>query len=209
MFSDQRGTANISVLTAVLFIAVIFISGVYIGQEVKNFYRLNYLTSRAVLVVKQAKGSTSPAMVNSFLECLRAGHEIVQTNPPQCQSADDQIFVGESGNALAKANLIRLQSPRPYQKVTSPLIVEGEARGNWFFEASFPITVTDGAGLIIGRGLATAQSDWMTTDFVKFKATIKFDKPSVYNNGFLILKKDNPSGLAQNDDAVEIPLIFK
>lgn len=209
MFGDQRGTTNISILTAVIFVAIIFITGVYIGQELKNFYRLRALTGRAVLAISQSKKNIPLVQVNSFLECLRAGYDIEQNDPPQCQSADGQIFIGDNTKALAKANLIRLQSPRPYQKVTSPLSVEGEAKGNWFFEASFPIVMTDWDGVIIGQGLATAQGDWMTTDFVKFKATIKFDKPTVYNNGTLILKKDNPSGLAQNDDALEIPLIFK
>ncbi|MEK7625271.1 MAG: hypothetical protein AAB467_02885, partial [Patescibacteria group bacterium] len=35
-----------------------------------------------------------------------------------------------------KQNLIRLFEPQPNQSITSPVTLTGEARGNWFFEAS-------------------------------------------------------------------------
>lgn len=104
---------------------------------------------------------------------------------------------------------IRLFSPLPGEKIKSPLTVEGEARGNWFFEASFPVILTDWDGVIIAQGIAQAQSDWMTNDFVKFKAELNFKKPELYNRGALILKKDNPSGLSENDDAYEITVFFE
>ncbi|MDO8728402.1 MAG: M14 family zinc carboxypeptidase [bacterium] len=120
------------------------------------------------------------------------------------------------GNELDKSDLIRLDNPRPNQVIGSPLIITGEARGYWFFEASFPVFLTNWDGLIIAQGIATAQSDpatsgevnWMTTEFVPFKATLKFvvDKNAYSNRGFLILRKDNPSGLPENDNALEIPV---
>ena len=87
--------------------------------------------------------------------------------------------------------------------------MKGEARGTWNFEASFPVVLTNWDGLIIAEGIAQAQSDWMTEDFVPFIATLNFEKPSYGKNGFLILKKDNPSGLSQNDESLEIPVNFK
>jgi len=64
--------------------------------------------------------------------------------------------------------------------------------------------------LIIAQGIAAAQSDWMTTDFVPFKVVLEFEADTqVSNRGALILKKDNPSGLPQYDDALEMPVIFK
>src|SRR3989338_2065297 len=47
-------------------------------------------------------------------------------------------------------NLIRLASPTPNQSVKSPLSVSGEARGYWFFEASFPVRIFDGNGTELG-----------------------------------------------------------
>ena len=95
------------------------------------------------------------------------------------------------------------------QKISSPLKISGEVRGNWFFEASFPVFVVDWDGRIIAQGVAQAKSSWMTTDFVPFEATLQFTKPAYGKNGAIILKKDNPSGLPANDAAYEIPVVFE
>lgn len=113
-----------------------------------------------------------------------------------------------AGAAAAKADSIRLTFPCPNATVQSPLLVTGEARGSWFFEGSFPVVLTDWDGLIIGQGQARAQGEWTTADFVPFTATIDFQTPQYKNNGTLILKKDNPSGLPPNDAALEVPVIF-
>jgi hypothetical protein len=109
-----------------------------------------------------------------------------------------------------KADLIVVQEPEPFAVVSSPLTVTGEARGNWYFEASFPITIVDWDGRIIGEGYATAQDEWMTTEFVPFLGTIEFEIPqdTPYRRGTIIFRKDNPSGLPEHDDALEIPVTF-
>lgn len=113
-------------------------------------------------------------------------------------------------NELDKTDLIRLNSPRPGQVIESPLIITGEARGVWFFEASFPVVLVNWDGLIIAQGIAQAQDNWMTNDFVPFVATLVFpvDKSAYSNRGALILRKDNPSGLPEHDDALEIPVLL-
>ncbi len=105
-------------------------------------------------------------------------------------------------------DLIIITAPTPNQEVASPIYVSGRARGTWFFEASFPITVVNWDGLIIGEGIATAEGDWMTEEFVPFTASITYslDKDTPYTRGAIILKKDNPSGLPEHDDAREIPV---
>ena len=110
----------------------------------------------------------------------------------------------------AKKDLIVLTSPRAGEKITSPVTLTGKARGYWFFEASFPISIVNWDGLIIGEGYATADGEWMTEDFVPFTATVNFtfDPNTPYNRGAIILNKDNPSGLPENDDALEIPVWF-
>ncbi|MBI2482383.1 MAG: Gmad2 immunoglobulin-like domain-containing protein [Candidatus Vogelbacteria bacterium] len=105
---------------------------------------------------------------------------------------------------------IRVTTPRAGDSISSPLSITGEARGTWFFEASFPVVLTDWDGLIIAQGVAQAQSEWMTEEFVPFQAALNFTKPNNGNpHGTLILQRDNPSGLSQNDAAVEIPILFK
>lgn len=116
---------------------------------------------------------------------------------------------------LAGNNLIYVTSPLPEQEVSSPLTIEGEARGNWYFEADFPVVLVNWDGLIIGEGIARAQDEWMTEDFVPFTATIEFESPfkegdqDFMKRGGLILQKDNPSGLPENDDAIEFAIFFK
>jgi hypothetical protein len=109
-----------------------------------------------------------------------------------------------------KTDLIYLETPQPDELITSPLVIRGRARGPWFFEGSFPVTLTDWDGRIIAEGIAQAQGEWMTTDFVPFEATLPFtlEKDVYSNRGALILRKDNPSGLPQYDDALEISIKF-
>lgn len=118
-------------------------------------------------------------------------------------------------DAPAKADLIRIHNITVGEVVSSPLTITGEARGYWYFEASFPIVITDWEGNMVGQGYATAQDNWMTEEFVPFTAKITFINPNQPNSppeaeyGTLILKKDNPSGIPEKDDALELPLIFE
>ena len=111
-------------------------------------------------------------------------------------------------NEIGKSDLIKVNNIRPNQIIQSPIIIKGEARGFWFFEASFPIKLLDGEGNLISQSIAQAQSDWMTEDFVPFQAEINFNVPET-EKGILVLEKDNPSDLAQNADELRIPVRFK
>jgi len=104
---------------------------------------------------------------------------------------------------------IYLESPLPGAIVDSPLTIQGHARGNWFFEGDFPVVLKDSQGVVIAERFATAKGDWMTEKFVRFEGTIEFNKPRTGDNGTLILKKDNPTGLPKHDNALEIPVFFR
>jgi hypothetical protein len=116
------------------------------------------------------------------------------------------VRVDPIGNC--KSDNIVVLSPSAGSIVDSPLQISGRARGTWFFEASFPISIVDWDGRIVGEGYATALDDWMTTSFVPFEATIEFEDPTYSDRGNIIFKKDNPSGLPEFDDAYEMPIIF-
>jgi len=94
------------------------------------------------------------------------------------------------------------------QEIASPLLVEGSAKGTWFFEASFPIKITDEQGNVLGTSFVQAQSDWMTEDLVPFEGEISFISKTG-GKGFLVFAKDNPSGLPQNDKEFRLPVILK
>lgn len=112
-----------------------------------------------------------------------------------------------------KEDLIQIESPGANKIISSPLIVKGKARGFWFFEGDFPVILTDWDGRIIIESYAMAKGEWMTEDFVPFETTLEFEKPEIIGEfakcGALILKKDNPSGLPEHDDALEIPIFFE
>lgn len=110
-------------------------------------------------------------------------------------------------NALEKNNLIRLSSPKPGQAIQSPVLVQGLARGYWFFEASFPVKIYDGNNVLLGIGVAQAVGEWMTEEFVPFQVTVEFETPAT-KEGTLVLEKDNPSGLPEHADELRVPIRF-
>ena len=97
--------------------------------------------------------------------------------------------------------------PRANIKVTSPLPVVGEVPGNWSFEASFPVKLTDSSGKTVAQTTAHVLGDWTTSNLVIFSAQLTFPGQPA-GSGNLILEKDNPSGLAQNSDSVSVPINF-
>lgn len=121
------------------------------------------------------------------------------------------ISVPKKPALATKDDMIVLESPLPGTAISSPLQINGKARGNWYFEGSFPITLVDWDGRIIAQGHASAQGDWMVTDYVPFTATLSFTKPdtSVSSRGSLILKNDNPSGDPAYDRSLEVEIKYQ
>ncbi len=154
------------------------------------------------------ENQNAPAVaITNFDECAAAGNPIMESYPRQCR-AGGETFTEDIGNELEKTNLIILDSPRPNAVVASPLEIIGQARGFWFFEASFPVKLLDGDGNVLAQVPAQAKSDWMTEDFVPHTATLEFSAPTS-TTGTLILEKDNPSDLSENDDSLIVPVRFK
>lgn len=101
---------------------------------------------------------------------------------------------------------IEVDSPYINETVGTTVTITGKAKG-WYFEAVFPVKVLDANGTVIAQGQARAQGDWMTADFVPFSATLTFSEPTTAT-GTIVLAKDNPSGLPQNDVSVSLPVRF-
>jgi hypothetical protein len=104
-----------------------------------------------------------------------------------------------------QADKVKLDNLRANDLIYSTLEITGQAIGPWYFEASFPIRLFDASGQIIASTIAQAQSDWMTTNFVPFRAKLEFVSPKE-SIGTLVFVKDNPSGLPKNNDEVRIPV---
>ncbi len=98
-------------------------------------------------------------------------------------------------------------SPTSGATVAKTFVVTGKAPGPWYFEASFPIKIVDANNNFIGQGIAQAQSDWMVVGDVSFTAAVTttgYTGPAT-----LVLMRDNPSGMPENDDSVSIPIVIQ
>ena len=118
------------------------------------------------------------------------------------------ILPGKTTAPTVSHSDVRVESPLAHATITSPVTITGEAKGNYYFEASFPIEIRDESGSVVGQGHAEAQGDWMTENFVPFTATISFTSPGAGNIGSIRLKNDNPSGDPARDTYLDIPVQF-
>jgi hypothetical protein len=103
---------------------------------------------------------------------------------------------------------LKLDNIMANQVVSSPLAIQGQAKGAWFFEGIFPIRIIDENKVELGRVQAKAVGDWMSSDFVSFTADLTF-KNTTSTQGILIFERDNPSGLPQNAEQYMVPVNFK
>lgn len=153
-------------------------------------------------------GICGDGAVTSFDECEAAGYPVQESYPAQCVGPNEEVFVEDIGNELEKIDLIRVETPRPNQLVQSPVSVSGEARGNWFFEADFPIRVEDSNGQVLAEVPVQALGDWMTEEFVPFEGVVSFSPPKT-EKGRLVFIKANPSGLPEQADELVVPIRFE
>ncbi len=102
-----------------------------------------------------------------------------------------------------------LAEPYRYDFSQPSIIFTGKARGTMFFEASFPVVVTDNSGVVVGRGIAEAGADWMTTEYVPFSVTVSQVTMPTTSTGIISFIKDNPSGLPEHEYAYSVPVIFE
>ena len=155
----------------------------------------------------RSQRNISSSVVNDFESCAAAGNPVAESYPRQC-TANDKSYSENIGNTLEKSDLIVVDNPRSNQVVTSPLEISGKARGTWFFEAEFPVRLYDVEGQEIAVGIAKAQGEWMTEEFVPFMATLTFKTP-LADKGELVFEKSNPSDLPENTDSLRIPVRFR
>lgn len=173
------------------------------GLLIFGFYLYGQRQNTAIDTMKDEKKDP----ITSFEECAEAGFPIMESYPEQC-STGEAVFVRDIGNVIEKTDLIQSISVRPGDVVSSPLSLTGQARGYWFFEASFPVSIVDAEGKILGEYYVEAQDEWMTEDFVEYEGVLQFSTPTT-EKGMLYLHRDNPSGLPENEDVLIIPVRFE
>ena len=183
----------------VIFLAIIVVIGIGLYAGISLFLS-------PVRVPSSLTPPTQLLVIDSFETCA-ARYPILESYPEQCNTPDGKHFVRNVGNVLDFNDRIVNSLPQPGDLVTSPLSIEGEARGTWYFEASFSVRLVDASGTTLAQGPAQALGEWMTNDFVPYHATLSFTAP-VSATGTLILTRDDPSGTRVPEE-LRIPIRFR
>ncbi len=137
----------------------------------------------------------------------RKSSDIAEVADNQAQHQTSSETADAEPEVLQKDDLIKVESLKANQKITSPLTITGEARGTWYFEASFPVRIEDANGKVLVQAPAQAQGEWTTENYVPFSVTLSFVKPQS-GNGFIVFERDNPSGLPENANELRVPVQF-
>ena len=158
------------------------------------------ITVIVVSVQNANKKTTSNQQVDQNINLDENQEQIDQKTPvePPNNPTESQIFTSSKGQKL------EILQPKIDQEIACPLEISGKIAGNWFFEASFPIEIMQN-GEKIDTIVATAKEEWMTTNPVLFSAN--YDCQNCQEGSLdLVFKKDNPSGLPENDDEIKVKL---
>jgi hypothetical protein len=128
------------------------------------------------------------------------GLSLAACSPPPQQAETPATAVEASTSAVT------ISAPASGARVTSPLVVEGTAPGDWYFEAQFPAELRGADGAVIAEAPAVAQSDWMTEAPVPYRSQLTFnvtqDTPAT-----LVLQEDMPADNASPRET-SIPVVL-
>ena len=168
-----------------------------------------FITAVVIIVVLVGVGALlgmnrSSDEITTFEECA-AKYPVMESYPEQCNTPDGKNFVRDISADFS--DLIKVDAPKANAVIASPLTITGQARGMWYFEASFPVRLEDANGTVLAQVPAQAQGEWMTENFVPFKVILTFPTP-LTETGTLVVHNDNPSGLPENDKEIRIPVQF-
>lgn len=151
--------------------------------------------------------------ITNYSDCVAAGNVILETYPEQCKTNDGRSFTRDITDELNKYKYtsnkgveLIINSPIKNESVTSPFVVMGQVPGSWSFEGSFQIELLDKNGKRLEAKTVQLIGEWTTEEFVLFDATLKYSGYS--GDATVILHKDNPSGLTENDDSVSIDVVL-
>jgi hypothetical protein len=186
---------------------IVLFSGITLGGFV--YYKNTICTTECDGYIKDVPNKP---LVNTFEECLNAGYSVMESYPRQCKTPDGRLYAEEISEKITYSNatsgMIVPILPFPGAVTGKQFLVTGKARGTWYFEASFPVEILDKNGRVLTSGPAQALSDWMTTDFVSFSATMTV--PTSYiGKATVVLKKGNPSGLPEYDAFISFPITIE
>ena len=142
----------------------------------------------------------------TLFSCRNENNQNATTPEQNVESREEIKEVSQEPAAIP--DTIEVYQPRPGEVISSPLEIEGRARGTWYFEGSFAIRLLDENGNELAVVPAEAQDSWMTEDWVNFSATLKFQDPGSAK-GVLVFEKANPSGNPEHDRELRVKIRFQ
>lgn len=99
-----------------------------------------------------------------------------------------------------------VNGPSAGARVTSPVVVEGTAPGDWYFEAQFVGQLRAADGTVLAEAPARAQEDWMTEAPVPYRAEFTFSVTQE-TPATIVLQEDMPADETQPRE-VTIPVVL-
>ena len=150
-----------------------------------------------------------PVCGSVVVECIKAPcPPLKQTFSNECDAKRNNAQDITNGACVVDDQTSPVEFIPPFRgTLKSPALITGEAVGTWFSEGSFRIDITDKNGKVLGTGVAKAQGDAHTTQKVPFQVSVTFTAGSA-KEGFVVAKKDNPSGDPKKDQSVKVPVQF-
>ncbi len=124
---------------------------------------------------------------------------------PQPQASSSPVVVNSPSTTSSNSELT-IESPQPNQEVSSPLMVKGKLPGTWFFEGQIYAELITGDGEVLAGSPLYAEGEWMTEEDVSFSGELIFNNVKEASTATLVIRNDNPSGLAENQKKAEIPV---
>jgi len=133
-------------------------------------------------------------------------------------AAPEQPVVAPEGDAAkykpAGAGEITVATPVAGARVTSPLIAEGVAINDWFFEGQFVAEIVVGGQVLAsGPAMQAGDTSWTDPGPVKFRTEIEFSV-TAETQAELILSEDMPEYIDEANDirgparSVRIPVVL-
>ncbi|PIR94510.1 hypothetical protein COT97_01020 [Candidatus Falkowbacteria bacterium CG10_big_fil_rev_8_21_14_0_10_39_11] len=165
----------------------------------KNYLLLIVIVCLAALIgvlsfILFANQANSPD-VDSVVDGTQV--EVVTPSSPTSIPATDPTSTPDEPVVTVPSDLIIIDTPKFQDTVSNPIQFSGQARGSFYFEGDFPVRLQTPGGDVIATGVASAQGDWMTDDFVPFSGEIVFNHSDIVDSRMnLVFERNNPSGQA-------------
>ncbi len=150
--------------------------------------------------------------ISTYEDCLSSRGSVIQESyPSSCITSigtrfTEPISTNDSTPGVISEPILTIPVKNTFIK--SPTLVIGFAPSGWMFEGVMPIKLVDDHGniLVSTQAQENYPGTWQSGNPVGFSASLVFTPTTT--SGKIVISKDNPSGLPENDASYEFPVKF-